>query len=144
MAVALFHYKPSHTTLPSPPPASSKAPLPSIWDLESSSEPGTATFGCVPTVCVCVCVCVCFSKVLAIPYFATAVHTQGVATQSTASEHSQESGVPAGFRTRFSAFTGISTTQEGLRAALFTCPSPQLMSQFPGYTEQQVLKTRGI
>ena len=93
---------------------------------------------------VCVCVCVCFSKVLAIPYLATAVHTQGVATQSTASEHSQESGVPAGFRTRFSAFTGISTTQEGLRAALFTCPSPQLMSQFPGYTEQQVLKTRGI
>ena len=56
VAVALFHYKPSHTTLPSPPPASSKAPLPSIWDLESSSEPGTATFGCVPTVCVCVCV----------------------------------------------------------------------------------------
>ena len=83
-AAASFHYKPSHTTLPSPPPDSSRAPLSSDWDPESSSEPGADTFGCVPTVCgcVCVCVCVCFSHVLAIPDFATAVHTQ-----STTVEH---------------------------------------------------------
>ena len=91
-----------------------------------------------------VCVCVCFSNVLAVPDFANAAHTRGVAAQSSALEHRQGSGVPTGFRARCSAFTGVSTTQEGPRSAFFTCPARQLMSQLPDHTEWQVLKTRGI
>ena len=119
-AAASFYYKPSHTTLPSPPPDSSRAPLSSDWDPESSSEPGADTFGCVPTVCGCVCVCVCVSPTsLQFPTLQLQFTHKALPWNTR-----QESGVPAGFRTRFSAFTGVSATQEGPRSAFFTCPLP--------------------
>ena len=117
------------------PPGSSRAALVSSG---MRSRARTLLAVCPP------CVCVCFSNVLAVPDFANAAHTRGVAAQSSAFEHRQGSGVPTGFRARCSAFTGVSTTQEGPRSAFFTCPARQLMSQLPDHTEWQVLKTRGI